>query len=128
MRRSREGQLIVSELVRTDDRPVGANLTWRLRTLIASGRLAPSERLPGVRDLATGAGVNANTARGVYSRLEDEGLTVSRQGLGTFVSPYVAVTPSLERFAADVAAEAIAQGIDPRALARALYSGSAPRD
>jgi DNA-binding transcriptional regulator YhcF (GntR family) len=117
----------IPELIRTDDLPVGTNLTWRLKTLITSGRLAPSDRLPGVRELATGAGVNANTARAVYRRLEDQGLTVSRQGLGTFVSPYVPVAPSLERFAADVAAEAVSQGIDPRELARALYAGTSPR-
>ena len=79
-----------------------------------------------MREFATGAGVNVNTARGVYSRLEEQGLTVSRQGLGTFVSPYVPVAPTLEQFAAEVAAEAIAQGIDPRELARALYAGSSP--
>ena len=49
-------------------------------------------------------------------------------GLGTFVAPYVTVAPTLEQFAAQVAAEAIAQGIDPRELARALYAGSSPRD
>jgi len=106
---------------------VGASLTWRLKTLIASGRLAPGERLPGVRELATGAGVNPNTARAVYRRLEEEGLTVSRQGLGTFVSPYAPVTPALEQFAAEVAAEGSARGIDPRELARALYAGSPAR-
>jgi hypothetical protein len=64
----------------------------------------------------------------VYRRLENQGLTVSQQGLGTFVAPYVTVAPTLEQFAAQVAAEAISQGIDPRELARALYSGSPPRD
>jgi hypothetical protein len=64
----------------------------------------------------------------VYRRLENDGLAVSQQGLGTFVAPYVAIAPTLEQFAAQVAAEAIAQGIDPRELARALYAGSSPRD
>jgi DNA-binding transcriptional regulator YhcF (GntR family) len=116
------------DLVRGDDLPIGVNLSWRLQVLIHTGRLAPKERLPGVRDLAAGAGVNTNTARSVYSRLEDEGLAVSRQGSGTFVAPYVRIAPSLEEFSSQVAAEAIAQGIDPRELARALYSGSSPGD
>jgi DNA-binding transcriptional regulator YhcF (GntR family) len=118
----------VPELVRTDDLPVGVNLSWRLRVLIHSGRLAPGARLPGVREFAAGADVNVNTARSVYRRLEDDGLAVSQQGLGTFVAPYVTVAPTLEQFAAQVAAEAIAQGIDPRELARALYAGSSPQD
>jgi DNA-binding transcriptional regulator YhcF (GntR family) len=118
----------LSDPTRSDDLPVGTNLSWRLQVLIQSGRLAPRERLPGVREFAAGAGVNVNTARSIYRRLEDNGLAVSQQGLGTFVAPYVTIAPTLERFTAQVAAEAIAQGIDPRELARALYAGSPPRD
>jgi DNA-binding transcriptional regulator YhcF (GntR family) len=116
------------KLARDDDLPIGVNLAWRLQVLIQSGRLTAMERLPGVREFAAGAGVNVNTARSVYRRLEEDGLAVSQQGLGTFVAPYIAVAPSLEQFAAQVSADAIAQGIDPRELARALYSGSSPRD
>jgi DNA-binding transcriptional regulator YhcF (GntR family) len=116
------------DLARDDDLPVGVSLAWRLQVLIQSGRLTATERLPGVRELAAGAGVNVNTARSVYRRLENDGLAVSRQGLGTFVAPYITVAPTLEQLAAQVAADAIAQGIDPRELARALYSGSSPRD
>jgi DNA-binding transcriptional regulator YhcF (GntR family) len=118
----------VSDPARADDLPVGVNLSWRLRALIQSGRLPPKTRLPGVREFAAGAGVNVNTARSIYRRLEDQGLAVSQQGLGTFVAPYVSVAPTLEQFAAQVAADAIDQGIDPRELARALYAGSSPRD
>lgn len=118
----------LSDPARADDLPVGVNLSWRLQVLIASGRLAPNDRLPGVREFAAGAGVNVNTARSVYRRLERQGLAVSQHGLGTFVAPYVTVAPTLEQFAAQVAADAIAQGIDPRELARALYAGSAPGD
>ncbi|HEX2359444.1 MAG TPA: GntR family transcriptional regulator [Solirubrobacterales bacterium] len=116
----------LSSLVRADDLPIGVNLAWRMQVLIQSGRLGATERLPGVRELAAGAGVNTNTARSVYRRLEGDGLTISRQGLGTFVAPYVPVSPTLEQLAAEVAAEAHAQGIDPRELARALYSGTPP--
>jgi DNA-binding transcriptional regulator YhcF (GntR family) len=123
-----ERERAVSDPVRTDDLPVGTTLSWRLQVLIHSGRLAPRERLPGVREFAAGAGVNVNTARSIYRRLEDQGLAVSQQGLGTFVAPDVTIAPTLEQLAAQVAAEAIAQGIDPRELARALYAGSAPRD
>jgi DNA-binding transcriptional regulator YhcF (GntR family) len=123
-----EGSASVLALTRSDDLPVGVNLSWRLQVLIASGRLAPGDRLPGVREFAAGAGVNVNTARAVYRRLEDQGLAVSRQGLGTFVAPYVTVAPTLEQLAAQVAGDAIAQGIDPRELARAIYAGSAPGD
>ena len=50
------------------------------------GTLDPGDRLPSVREFADVAGVNVNTARAVYSRLESEGLVSSEQGRGTFVA------------------------------------------
>src|ERR687887_393592 len=84
------------DLVRADDLPLGAQLAWRLRALIGSGQLGPGDRLPGVRELASGAGVNVNTARAVYRRLEEDGLIESRHGLGTFVAEDAPVSPDLE--------------------------------
>ena len=116
---------LAPDLDRNDDLSIGANLGWRLRAMIQSGGLASAEQLPSVRRLAAGTGVNVNTARAVYDRLEDEGLAISRHGLGTVEAPHVTVTPSLEQFASEVMESARAQGIDPRELARVLYAGSA---
>ena len=118
----------VPEIGRDDDIPIGVHLAWRLRALILSGRLGAGEKLPGVRELAAGAGVNVNTARAIYRRLEDEELVVSRHGQGTFVVLHVAASPALEQVAAEAAESARAMGIDPRDLARTLYAGSAPQD
>jgi DNA-binding transcriptional regulator YhcF (GntR family) len=71
---------------RTSEVPLGTQLAWKLRSLMASGELAPDDRVPSVRDLATSAGVNVNTVRSVYGRLESEGLIRSEQGRGTFVT------------------------------------------
>ena len=117
---------LAPDLERADDLPVGAQLGWRLRVLIASGDLGPGDRLPGVRELASGTGVNVNTARTVYRRLEEDGLIVSRHGLGTFVAEGAPASPDLERLAAEAADSARASGVDPRDLARALYAGSGP--
>ena len=117
---------LAPDLERADDLPLGAQLAWRLRVLIASGDLGPGDRLPGVRELASGTGVNVNTARTVYRRLEDDGLIVSRHGLGTFVAEGAPASPDLERLAAEAADGARASGIDPRDLARAIYAGSGP--
>ena len=100
----------------------GLQLAWRLRAAIAAGALGPGERLPSVRKLASEAGVNVNTARSVYRRLEREGLVFSRQGLGTFVADRATSSPEVGRVAAAAAAEARAAGIDPRELATALYT------
>jgi DNA-binding transcriptional regulator YhcF (GntR family) len=117
---------LAPDLARSDDLPLGAQLAWRLRVLISSGQLAPGDRLPGVRELASGTGLNVNTARAVYGRLEEDGLIVSRHGLGTFVSQDAPASPELERLAAEVAEGARASGVDPRDLARAIYTGSGP--
>jgi DNA-binding transcriptional regulator YhcF (GntR family) len=115
---------LAPDLARSDDLPLGAQLAWRLRALIASGQLGPGDRLPGVRELASGTGVNVNTARAVYRRLEEDGQIVSRHGLGTFVSEDAPSSPELERLAAEAADSARASGVDPRDLARAIYAGS----
>jgi DNA-binding transcriptional regulator YhcF (GntR family) len=65
--------------------PVSTQLQWRLRSLIHEGTLGPGDRLPSLRDLAAAAGVNVNTVRAVYARLERDGLVASEQGRGTFV-------------------------------------------
>jgi len=66
--------------------PLGAQLAGRIRAAVQDGTLHPGDRLPSVREFADVAGVNVNTARAVYSRLESEGLVSSEQGRGTFVA------------------------------------------
>jgi GntR family transcriptional regulator len=100
-----------------DELPVGLQLTWRLRALIASGRLGAGERLPSFRRLSEWAGVNGNTVRAVYAGLEEEGLVVSRQGQGTFVAAGIAAAPQLEQIATEALRRANEAGLSPRDLA-----------
>jgi DNA-binding transcriptional regulator YhcF (GntR family) len=112
----------------TDELPVGVQLAWRLRALVAAGRLGPGVRLPSVRSLATWAGVNVNTVRGVYARLEQEGLVVTEHGRGTFVAESAGGSPEVERIAAEAVASAEDAGLDPRDVAIvALVSASLPQ-
>jgi DNA-binding transcriptional regulator YhcF (GntR family) len=108
---------------RDDDLPLATQLAWKLKALIASGHLHPGARLPGVRDLAELAGVNANTVRAVYARLDQQGLISSEHGRGTFVAEGSGGT-ELGRLAASAAAEAASAGLDRRELAAALYGAS----
>lgn len=101
----------------SDELPVGLQLQWRLRALIATGQLARGERLPSFRRLAEWAGVNLNTVRAVYEGLEADGLVVSRQGQGTFVAEDVEPAPELEEIAADALRRAAEAGLGPRDLA-----------
>lgn len=100
----------------TAELPVGVQLSWRLRALIATGRLAAGERLPSFRRLAEWAGVNVNTVRAVYAGLEDAGLVVSRQGQGTFVAAGIEAAPELEEIAGDALQRVRDAGLDPRDL------------
>jgi DNA-binding transcriptional regulator YhcF (GntR family) len=114
---------------RDDDLPLATQLAWKLKALIAAGHLGPGARLPGVRDLAELAGVNTNTARAVYARLDQQGLIRSEHGRGTFVAEGTG-EGELGRLAASAAAQAASAGLDRRELAAALYGASdlaAPR-
>jgi DNA-binding transcriptional regulator YhcF (GntR family) len=104
--------------------PIGVQIAWALRAQIRDGRFDPSQRLPGLRELAETAGVNINTVRAVYQRLEHEGLIDSRQGSGTFVAPSQPTPSPAGTIAGDAARQAHATGVDPREVAAALYISS----
>ncbi len=64
---------------------IAAQIRTRIALLIADGDLVPGDRLPPVRDLAGHLGVNVNTVRSAYARLEADGLVRTRHGVGTEV-------------------------------------------
>ncbi len=53
---------------------------------IARGDIGPGDRLPTVRQLAVELSINPNTVIRAYRELEIEGMLVTQQGSGTFVS------------------------------------------
>jgi DNA-binding transcriptional regulator YhcF (GntR family) len=108
------------------DLPVGAQLLWQLRSFIRTGQARAGERLPSVRELAERCGVNVNTVRSVYQRLEDEKLVSSRQGAGTYVADDAPVVEELRELVDDALARARAAGIEARELAVALHAVSPP--
>jgi GntR family transcriptional regulator len=111
---------------RAGEIPIGVQLAWGLRARIGDGRLTPGQRLPGLRELAEMLGINANTARTVYQRLEQEGLIDSRQGTGTFVASVAQEPSAVGQIAADAARQARQTGVDPREVAAALYVTAEP--
>jgi DNA-binding transcriptional regulator YhcF (GntR family) len=126
-----QGQAPVAQLEdltidRAGEIPIGVQLAWALRARIGDGRLAPAQRLPGLRELAEMLGINANTARAVYQRLEQEGLIDSRQGTGTFVASVAQEPSAVGQIAADAARQARRTGVDPREVAAALYVTAEP--
>jgi GntR family transcriptional regulator len=102
--------------------PIGTQLAWALRARIHDGTFKPGQRLPALRDLADATGVNVNTVRAVYQRLDQEGLIDSQHGSGTFVGPAPSRRSDVGMIAAGAAREAQQLGIDPREVAAALYA------
>src|SRR3954452_19537486 len=66
--------------------PLGTQLKGLIEYGIACGELAPGERLPSVRELATGLGLAPMTVSQVYKDLRTSGLIEGRAGSGTFVA------------------------------------------
>jgi DNA-binding transcriptional regulator YhcF (GntR family) len=104
--------------------PIGLQLAWALRARLGERRLQPGERLPGLRELAEQTGVNINTVRAVYQRLEQEGLIETQHGSGTFVAADPRPTSQVGAIAAGAARKARQAGVDPREVAAALYVSS----
>ena len=64
---------------------IAAQIRARIALQIADAELAPGDRLPSVRSLAGDLGVNVNTVRAAYAKLEADGLVETRQGIGSVV-------------------------------------------
>ena len=105
--------------------PVGTQLTWKLKSMIAREVLRPGDRLPSVRELAGFAGVNVNTARATYENLELAGLIASEQGRGTYVAERSGDLKTLDELVRETLARARAGGIDPAELAAAIWAAGA---
>src|SRR5829696_1449687 len=108
-----------------DELPLSVQLAWRLRALIASGRLRPGDRMPSVRALADWSGVNVNTVRGVYAKLEDDGVIATRHGSGSFVAAGADGSAEAERVASEAIDAARAAGLDPRDVAMIITVAAA---
>ena len=63
----------------------------RIQHEIISGKYAPDEQLPSVRQLAAEAAVNPNTIQRALTHLEEEGLLYTKGTIGRFVTQDLAV-------------------------------------
>jgi GntR family transcriptional regulator len=89
--------------------PVYAQLRDGIAARIASGRLAPGERIPPVRELAAELRLAPNTVAKAYRELEASGHLVGRGRNGTFVAEDPPARTDDPQAALDDAARAFAR-------------------
>jgi DNA-binding transcriptional regulator YhcF (GntR family) len=65
------------------DRALYLQIAEGVQAAVATGRLAPGDRLPPGRELAATLGVNLETVQRAYRRLAADGIATSRVGRGT---------------------------------------------
>ncbi len=70
-----------------DVRPIYEQVRDGLRRLVVTGVIAPDEKLPSVRQLASQLAINPNTIQKAYVALEQEGYLYSLPGKGSFACP-----------------------------------------
>jgi len=83
-----------------DDLPLYRQIFHQVTDAIAAGRLAPGQRLPSHRELATQLIIAPLTVKKAYDELESAGLIQTQRGRGTFVCatlPIPDATASRER-------------------------------
>ena len=69
----------------------------QVKYAVATGVLAPGDRLPTIRQVAAETRVNRNTIARAYGELEREGVIVSRPGRGSFVAETATALRKTER-------------------------------
>jgi GntR family transcriptional regulator len=107
-------------LIRIDpqsEAPIFAQIAASVRTDLATGRVAPGDRLPGARDVAGALGVNLHTVLRAYQELRDEGLVDMRRGRGVTVTDGAAPLAELHRDVVALARKARRLGLSPDTLA-----------
>lgn len=78
------------------DRPIFLQIVERIQMDIISGKYAPGDKLPSVRDLASEAAVNPNTMQKAFTELERTGLVYSMRTSGRFITEDITMIEELK--------------------------------
>lgn len=66
--------------------PIYIQVIRDIKIAIIKGQIGLGEKLPSGRDLALQYKINPNTSSRIYKELEQEGISFTKRGLGTFVT------------------------------------------
>jgi GntR family transcriptional regulator len=119
----------------TDSRDLQTRIADRIRGEIETGQRTPGEQLPTFDVLAEQFKCSTGTVRSAIEMLKQQGLIITRQGLGTFVRE----RPTARRYSADryrrsvwmggtpiMTAEAAEQGLEASQMIRMIGEVPAP--
>ena len=107
-------------LIRVDPespRPLYDQVAASIRADLLAGVLAPGDRLPAARDVATALRINQHTVLHAYQGLRDEGLIDLRRGRGAVISAAAAPLADLAHEIDDLVERAAQMGVSAEILA-----------
>ena len=81
-----DGEIMKLIINSTSMVPIYEQIVESIRRMIADGELKAGDALPSVRILAKEQKISALTVKKAYDRLEEEGLTSTVHGKGTYVT------------------------------------------
>ena len=81
----------------SDPRPIYEQIVDGFKEEIVTGRLAPGDQLPSVRDLSSRLTVNPNTIQKAFKALESQGYIYPVAGRGNFVSEELAAASDSQK-------------------------------
>jgi len=90
----KETLLLHIQLDPRSNTPIWEQIVQNIKELVLKNMLAPSDKLPSVRELASLLVINPNTVSKAYQELERQGIIETLRGKGTFVSQ--SITPTLD--------------------------------
>ena len=100
------------------NKPIFIQLVERLESDIVSGKYAPGDKLPTVRDLAVEAAVNPNTMQKAYGELERLGLVYSQRTNGRYVTEDAGLIEKTRKDLAEKTAEEFLSGMKELGIGR----------
>ena len=78
--------MLMIQLNYRDSKPIYEQIKDGLKRLIITGAIAPDEKMPSVRDLASQLAINPNTIAKAIRELEQEGYIYTITGRGSFAA------------------------------------------
>jgi GntR family transcriptional regulator len=114
--------------------PIYVQLRDQFLAAIGASVLPPGAQMPTMREVAVALRVDLNTVRHAYDELERAGAISLERGRGSFVSasPPLIDPPTraaqTDELARQILATAVAQGLDPLALAERIAALAASKE